>query len=124
MERCDVTVIGSGFAGTILARIVHGLELRVVLLDRSRHPRFASGESSMPLAALCLERLANRFGLLDLDHLSLLFAEAARDDGVSKVTFGRGLERYGRLLERESRQMSSLLRAAYRALTDFELFVA
>lgn len=70
MERFDVAIIGAGFAGTILARIVHRLGLRVVLLDRSRHPRFAIGESSTPLAAICLERLAKRFDMPDLGYLA------------------------------------------------------
>jgi FADH2 O2-dependent halogenase len=42
----------------------------VQLLDRHRHPRFALGESSTPLAALCLERLAGRYGLDDLHALA------------------------------------------------------
>src|SRR6266496_2320511 len=32
--------------------------------------RFALGESSTPLAAICLERLAARYGLADLDALA------------------------------------------------------
>jgi FADH2 O2-dependent halogenase len=42
----------------------------VVLLERVRHPRFTLGESSTPLAAICLERLAGRYGLEDLDDLA------------------------------------------------------
>jgi len=63
-------VVGSGFAGTILARILHRLGLRVVLLERHRHPRFAIGESSTPLAAIGLERLARRYDLEDLSWLA------------------------------------------------------
>jgi tetracycline 7-halogenase / FADH2 O2-dependent halogenase len=42
----------------------------VVLVERGSHPRFALGESSTPLAALCLERLARRYGLEDLHALA------------------------------------------------------
>jgi FADH2 O2-dependent halogenase len=65
-----IAIVGSGFAGSILARIlaIHGH--RVQLLDRQRHPRFALGESSTPLAAICLERLAARYGLDDLHALA------------------------------------------------------
>ncbi len=70
MERCQVAIVGSGFAGTILARILHGLRLRVVLLERQRHPRFAIGESSTPLAAIALERLSRRYGMEDLRWLA------------------------------------------------------
>ena len=69
-ERCDVAVVGSGFAGSILARALAVAGRRVVLLERGRHPRFALGESSTPLAALSLERLADRYGLPDLRALA------------------------------------------------------
>lgn len=70
MESCQIVVIGSGFAGTILARILHKLGLKVVLIERDQHPRFAIGESSTPLAAICLERLARVYEMPDLAHLA------------------------------------------------------
>jgi len=70
MEHRHVAVVGSGFAGTILARLLHQVGIRVVLLERHRHPRFAIGESSTPLAAIGLERLARRYGLEDLSWLA------------------------------------------------------
>jgi len=42
----------------------------VVLLERGKHPRFAIGESSTPLANLSLERIATRYGLADCYHLA------------------------------------------------------
>ena len=65
-----IAIVGSGFAGSILARILAIQGHRVFLLDRARHPRFALGESSTPLAAICLERLAARYGLDDLHALA------------------------------------------------------
>jgi FADH2 O2-dependent halogenase len=65
-----IVIVGSGFAGSILARILAIQGHRVQLLDRQRHPRFALGESSTPLAAICLERLAARYGLDDLHALA------------------------------------------------------
>lgn len=65
-----IAIVGSGFAGSILARILAIQGHRVLLLDRARHPRFALGESSTPLAAICLERLAARYGLDDLHALA------------------------------------------------------
>lgn len=65
-----IAIVGSGFAGSILARILAIQGHRVLLLDRQRHPRFALGESSTPLAAICLERLATRYGLADLHALA------------------------------------------------------
>jgi FADH2 O2-dependent halogenase len=42
----------------------------VTLVERGAHPRFAIGESSTPLAAICLERLAARYDLPDLHSLA------------------------------------------------------
>ncbi len=66
----DVVVVGSGFAGTILARALNRRGSRVLLLERRQHPRFALGESTTPLANFALERLAKRYDLPDLFHLS------------------------------------------------------
>ena len=57
-----VAVVGSGFAGSLLARVLAVQGHDVVLLERGTHPRFAIGESSTPLANLTLERLARRYG--------------------------------------------------------------
>lgn len=64
--ECDIAVVGSGFAGTIAARVLSKLGFRVLLLERGTHPRFALGESSTPLAAIALESLAERYALSDL----------------------------------------------------------
>jgi FADH2 O2-dependent halogenase len=63
-------VVGSGFAGSLLAMIGRRLGLSVVLLERGRHPRFAIGESSTPLANLLLEELADRYDLAPVRSLS------------------------------------------------------
>jgi FADH2 O2-dependent halogenase len=59
----DIAVVGSGFAGSLTAMIARKLGHSVVLIERGRHPRFAIGESSTPLANLLLEELANRYAL-------------------------------------------------------------
>lgn len=64
-QRCAVAIVGSGFAGSLLARVLAVLGHDVVLLERGTHPRFAIGESTTPLANLSLERLARRYGLTD-----------------------------------------------------------
>jgi FADH2 O2-dependent halogenase len=69
-ERCDIAVVGSGFAGSLMARILAVLGYAVVLLERGTHPRFAIGESSTPLANLSLERIARRYNLADCYHLA------------------------------------------------------
>lgn len=69
-ERFDVAVIGTGFAGSLLAMIAQRIGLRVILLERGRHPRMVIGESSTPLSNLLLEELAERYGLTHLRTLS------------------------------------------------------
>jgi FADH2 O2-dependent halogenase len=59
----DVTVVGSGFAGSLAALALLRRGRRVVLVERGRHPRFAIGESSTPLANLLIEELADRYAL-------------------------------------------------------------
>jgi tetracycline 7-halogenase / FADH2 O2-dependent halogenase len=66
----DIAIIGSGFAGSLMAMIARRLGHSVVLLERDRHPRFAIGESSTPLANLILEQLADRYDLPAIRPLS------------------------------------------------------
>jgi FADH2 O2-dependent halogenase len=70
MDSCEVAIVGSGFAGSLLARVLAVLGYDVVLLERGTHPRFAIGESSTPLANLSLERLGIRYGLVDCYQLA------------------------------------------------------
>ena len=70
MKPCEIVIVGSGFAGSLLARILAVLGYDVVLLERGTHPRFAIGESSTPLANLSLERIGARYGLADCYHLA------------------------------------------------------
>ena len=69
-RSCEVAIVGSGFAGSLLARVLAVLGYDVVLLERGTHPRFAIGESTTPLANLSLERLAARYGLPDCWQLA------------------------------------------------------
>ncbi len=62
-EEADVLVLGAGFAGALMALIIRRLGLRPVLLERGRHPRFAIGESSTPIANLVLAELARTYNL-------------------------------------------------------------
>jgi FADH2 O2-dependent halogenase len=65
-KRFDLAVIGSGFAGSLLAMIARRLGLSVVLLEKGSHPRIVIGESSTPLANLLLEELVDRYDLPQL----------------------------------------------------------
>ena len=96
----DVAVVGAGFAGSILARILTRQGLDVALLERSVHPRFALGESSTPLANLCLERLARRYGLEDLHELAAWGRWKRAHPGL-RVGLKRGFTFYAHAAGRE-----------------------
>lgn len=68
-KQFDVIVLGAGFGGSLLAAILSRQGMRVALLDRNRHPRFAIGESSTPAADLILDDLVERYDLPELSPL-------------------------------------------------------
>jgi FADH2 O2-dependent halogenase len=55
----------------------------VVLLERGRHPRFAIGESSTPLANLLIEELSDRYGLENVRPLSKWGTWQQRHAGIA-----------------------------------------
>jgi FADH2 O2-dependent halogenase len=87
-KRCAIAIVGSGFAGSILARVLAIQGHHVVLIERGTHPRFAIGESTTPLANLALERLARRYGMADCYDLAAHGRWVARYPDVM-----RGLKR-------------------------------
>lgn len=64
--NCDLLIVGSGFVGSIMGMVATRLGLSVVIVDKARHPRFAIGESSTPMANLLLERLSVDYDLPEL----------------------------------------------------------
>ncbi len=68
--EADLAIIGSGFGGSLLAMVARRLGLRVALLERGTHPRFAIGESASPLAGVVIEQLARRYDLPQLAPLA------------------------------------------------------
>lgn len=68
--ECDVLILGSSFSGSLLAWILAARGMRVLVIDRGRHPRFAIGESSTPAADLILADLAARHRLPELAPLA------------------------------------------------------
>ncbi|MGB6157733.1 MAG: NAD(P)-binding protein, partial [Acidobacteriaceae bacterium] len=66
----DIAIVGSGFAGSLLAMIARQLGRSVVLVERGAHPRVVIGESSTPLSNLLLEELTERYDLPALRPLA------------------------------------------------------
>lgn len=82
-RHVDIAIVGSGFGGSLLAMIARRLGRSVVLLERGRHPRFAIGESSTPLANLILEQLAARYGLDSIAPLTKWGTWQAKHPGIA-----------------------------------------
>lgn len=65
----DVVIVGGGFGGSLTGLILSRLGLKVILVDRGQHPRFAIGESSTPVANLIWAKLCQDYGLVRLAPL-------------------------------------------------------
>jgi tetracycline 7-halogenase / FADH2 O2-dependent halogenase len=67
---CDIAIVGSAIASTLLGTILASRGLKVVLIEKDHHPKFAIGESTIPQTSLMLQILAKRYGIPEFDHLS------------------------------------------------------
>ncbi|TWT69167.1 NAD(P)/FAD-dependent oxidoreductase [Crateriforma conspicua] len=114
----DVAIVGSGFSGSLLATILADRGRRVALIDRQKHPRFAVGESSTPLADAILRHLGEQYGRPDWVNLS---AYGSWKDTMPAVSCGlkRGFSYYRHHRQQPYRDSqghdSSLLVAASRS---------
>ncbi|HFE46733.1 MAG TPA: halogenase [Nannocystis exedens] len=70
MKLYDVCIFGSGLGGTILGSILARHGIKTLLLDRSAHPRFAIGESTIPSTTGFLKILARRYDVPEIEALS------------------------------------------------------
>ena len=66
----DFAIIGAGFAGSITAMALANSGFRVCLIEKEKHPRFAIGESSTPIADMVLRDLAEQYNLPFLKKMS------------------------------------------------------
>src|SRR5580692_7962171 len=101
MLQYDLAIVGSGFGGALLAMIARRAGRSVILIEKGRHPRFAIGESSTPLANLLLEELATRY---QLDRLKPLTKWGSWQRHYPELPCGlkRGFTFYSHQLGRES----------------------
>lgn len=86
----DVVILGAGLAGTVTALCLVRQGLRVTILDKGKHPRFALGESTTTPSSLWLKVLAERFDapeLLNITTAEGIRRHVAKTSGV-KSNFG------------------------------------
>ena len=94
----DVAILGSGFAGSILAAILARNGVAVLLIDAKSHPRFAVGESTIPQTSQLLSLLSREYDVPELSRVGLESPEGIRKNigntcGV-KRTFGFAYHRF------------------------------
>ena len=78
MNRCadrvvpgaDVVILGAGLGGCLLATILARRGVRVSVLERGSHPRFAIGESTTPETTCLFTVLAKRYDIPELNLLA------------------------------------------------------
>ena len=83
----DVAIIGTGIGGGTLAAILAKQGLRVVMIDRDEHPKFAVGESTIPQTSLNFSFLSKRFNIPELGHLShfeTVTSHVSRNCGIKR----------------------------------------
>lgn len=66
----DFLIVGSGFAGSIIAMALAKLKYRICLIERGEHPRFTIGESSTPIADMILRDISDKYDLPFLKKIS------------------------------------------------------
>lgn len=69
-DSYDVIIAGSGIYGTSMASILAKAGLRVLIIERGKHPRFALGEALLPQSAIWPFIIGERFGIPEIGHLS------------------------------------------------------
>jgi len=59
----DILIAGGGFAGSLTALALEKSGFKICLLEKGKHPRFAIGESSTPVADMILRTLSEKYDL-------------------------------------------------------------
>lgn len=97
-QSCDVAILGSGFAGSLLGTVLAKRGVSTLLIDAGTHPRFAIGESTIPHTSLLLSLLGLRYGIPEIDDLAYPDRIAARVCSTCgiKRSFGFAYHRPGR----------------------------
>jgi flavin-dependent dehydrogenase len=93
-EQCDVLVIGGGPAGSTISALLAERGRDVVMIEKSRHPRFHIGESLLPLNMPLFERLgvAGEIKAIGMPKYGAEFVSQWHDQPVH-VDFGNAWDR-------------------------------
>lgn len=112
---CDILIAGSGFAGSLTALALHQTGFDVCLVEKGKHPRFAIGESSTPIADMILRDLSSQY---DLPWLHVFSRYGSWQERYPEIVCGlkRGFSYYkhyrGELFSTDEKHKNELLVAA------------
>ncbi|MCP4783886.1 MAG: hypothetical protein GY903_23590 [Fuerstiella sp.] len=111
VHNVDTLILGSGIGGSLLSMILANAGRSVAVIDRARHPRFAIGESSTPLADTTLAALAEQYNLPELLPLAKY---GTWKQTYPDITCGlkRGFSYFGHIVDRKPCEADQLLVAA------------
>lgn len=108
-------IVGSGFAGSILAMCLTRCGYHVCMIEKKNHPRFAIGESSTPIADMILRDLADTYKLPFLNEISR-YGDWQRHHPEILCGLKRGFSYYqhekGKAFEKDDSHKKDLLVAA------------
>ena len=111
----DVIIIGSGFAGSILASILARHGGRVALIDAFSHPRYAIGESTIPQTSQMISLIARKFDIPEIENIGLGAPKGIRENitsncGIKRV-FGFAYHELGQEHDpRQAHQFGNIFR--------------
>jgi FADH2 O2-dependent halogenase len=110
-HNVDTLILGSGFGGSLLSMMLARAGRSVAIIDRVRHPRFAIGESSTPLADAALADLAEQYNLPEVLPLTKY---GRWKQTYPDITCGlkRGFSYFGHRTECDVRETDQMLVAA------------
>ena len=85
--RYDVAILGTGIAGGILGTILAKKKLRVLMIEAGLHPRFAVGQSTIPMTSVMARLMAIHFDvpeLMSLDSHDAIAEQVSTNCGIKK----------------------------------------
>ncbi|MDP9174903.1 MAG: FAD-dependent oxidoreductase [Planctomycetota bacterium] len=87
IETCDVVIIGGGPAGSTAALVLARSGARVIVVEKTKFPRFHIGESFIPHNFKLIQRLGLEASLRNVAHVPKYGAELVMGDGKDPIRF-------------------------------------